>query len=60
MTKEPADSNPKNDLNVKKSKKRDIKEVEEQPGKKEKLYGRNYWNVTIYRNTQTSKGSFCN
>ena len=27
MTKEPADSSPKTDLNVKKSKKRDIKEV---------------------------------
>lgn len=51
MTKEPADSNPKNDLNVKKSKKRDIKEVEEQPGQKEKLYGRNYWKDAIYRNT---------
>ena len=51
MTKEPADSNPKNDLNVKKSKKRDIKEVEETPGKKEKLYGRNYWKDAIFRHT---------
>ena len=40
MTKETADSNPVNDPSVKKSKKRDIKEVEEQQDKKEKIYGR--------------------